>query len=113
MNGGRNYELTVVVSENETWLFAGTSEDPALPPATVVTTRQVRTISRKDFEKTRRILRDCTPGSASNADDGDETVRTAWRHAEWVDELSNPTVRSHDRIATGQNGPKVAKFLVG
>ena len=57
------------------------------------------------------ILRDFTPGSDAHTDAGDEKVRTAWRHAEWV-ELSNPTVR---RIVGSQhaNGPKVAKFLVG
>ncbi len=73
--------------------------DPALP-RDAVTTRRVRTISRKGSaraENPQRLYAELRRGI------GDETVRSAWRHAEWV---ANPTL--HDVERNKINGPKVA-----
>ena len=81
--------------------------DPALPrrgdKATGAGNQQERSRAIEKSSETVRRTSDRTD---------DETVRTAWRHAEWVEKLSNPTVR---RAVGSQhaNGPKVAKFLVG
>ncbi len=81
---------TVVVPRTKSGYLLGYPVDPALPLATTsstgceVTMRQVRAISRKDLE----CSRDPQRLYAGHRARGDETVRTAWRRAEWV---TNPT----------------------
>jgi hypothetical protein len=56
-----------------------------------------------------RILRDCTPSVVLCLGDDEDIVRPAWRHAE----PGRNDLAHTGEILSGNNVPKVAKFLVG
>ena len=104
MNGGRNYDQTVVVPRTKSGYLL---EHPWIlryrfrgDKATGADNQQERLRAIEESSETVRRTSDRTD---------DETVRTAWRHAEWV---FNPAPHPLDE-AQQMNGPKVAKFLVG
>ena len=80
MNGGRNYDQTVVVPKTKSGYLLEHPVDPALPlrsgdNATGAGNQQERLrVIEESSETVRRTLMQIS----------DETVRTAWRHAEWV-----------------------------
>ena len=80
MNGGRNYDQTVVVPRTKSGYLLEYPVDPALPlsgdNATGADNQQERPRAIEESSETVRRTPVDQPG--------DETVRTAWRHAEWV-----------------------------